>query len=142
MSMIARRVAPLLLTAVLLGSSAIAGEPTEKGPQGNRTDGLLVGQGIVCDTAKQVERFTTLIEKARDDEHAMNIVNEEASNPVACAKVLAAFVRGEEVANVRNAKGLVAIVEITIIAVPVGDQWQFIAPLKQYAAFPTKGINI
>jgi hypothetical protein len=75
-------------------------------------------------------------------ENAVSAVNSEVSNPRACGVVLAAFTRGEEVGEVRNANRAMKVVEITIVAVPVGNQWHYVTPLKQYAAFPTKGVEI
>jgi hypothetical protein len=135
MKNVGNRTAALLLGAALIAGTAVA--DAQEAEPGN----LLIGQGVVCDTAKQVERFAALIEKD-DADKAVSIVNEEESNPVACARVLVAFVRGDEVANVRNTKGSLKIVEITIVAVPDKGNWRFVAPLKQYAAFPNAGVEI
>jgi hypothetical protein len=130
--------APLMLTASLaLGATVSAADEGQK-PTGD----VHVGQGVVCDTAQQVERFTALIGEAQDIEQAVNTVNTEAENPRACGVVLAAFTRGDELGELRNGERSVTVVEITILAVPVGDKWHFVAPLKQYAAFPNKGVEV
>jgi len=105
-------------------------------------EGLNVGQGVVCDTVQQVARFMAIMGEARDVETAINVVNVEAAKPRACGMILAAFVRGEEVGEVHNGARSLKVVEITILAVPVGDQWHFVSPLKQYAAFAPRGVEI
>lgn len=136
-----KRLAPMLLALSVLVASVAAGNAEENG-LAIRSGELHVGEGVVCDTADQVERFTAVLDDTGAVDNAVNTVNEETHNPAACALVLAAFVPGQEVTQVRNKAGLLRVVEITILAVPVGDEWQAVDPLKQYAAFPTKGIEI
>jgi hypothetical protein len=126
------------LAASLVSVTAIAAEDQGQKPAGD----IHVGQGVVCDTAAQVERFTTLMDESSDMEKAITAVNTEAENPRACGMVLAAFVRGEEVGEVRKDNRAMKVVEITILAVPVGDKWHFVTPLKQYTAIAPKGIEI
>jgi hypothetical protein len=136
-----KRAAMVVLAASLISATAIAEDNGQNGQ--NRPAGdIHVGQGVVCDTVKQVERLTSLMGESGNVENAISAVNTEAANPRACGMVLAAFVRGGEVGQVRNAHRSLRVVEITILAVPVGDQWHFVTPLKQYAAFPEKGIEI
>lgn len=128
--------APLMLAASLVSGTAIAAEGLK--PAGD----VHVGQGVVCDTAQQIERFTALVGGSKDVEVAVNTVNTEAENPQACGLVLAAFTRGDEIREVRNGERSAKVVEITILAVPVGDQWQSVTPLKQYTAFPNTGVEV
>jgi hypothetical protein len=139
MAKFAKSAALVVLAASLVTANAIADESQK---QDKSPDGIHVGQGVVCDTVEQVERFTTLMGESSNLEHAVNIVNTEAENPRACGMVLAAFTRGDEVGEVRKANRVMKVVEITILAVPVGNQWHFVSPLKQYAAFPVKGLEI
>jgi hypothetical protein len=77
-----------------------------------------------------------------DVAQAIKTVNTEANNPSACAQVVAAFVRGKDLGEVHRAHDSLNVVEITILAVPENNQWQFVAPVKQYTAFPVKGFEI
>jgi hypothetical protein len=128
-----------VLAASLVSATAMADENRLQQPP---QEGLNVGQGVVCDTVQQVERFTALMGASRDIEKAIDVVNGEARNPRACGMVLAAFVRGDEVGKIQNGGRSLQVVEITILAVPVGNQWHFVSPLKQYTAFAPKGVEI
>ena len=130
-----------MLALCLLVPFAATGSAEEDG-QAIRSGEIYVGQGVVCDTADQVQRFAAVLDDTGAVDNAVNTVNEETHNPAACALVLAAFVPGQEVTQVRNKAGLMRVVEITILAVPVGDDWKAVDPLKQYAAFPAKGLEI
>ena len=139
-----KRAAPLMLALCLLVPAITVGNADEADGNGLaiRSGEVYVGQGVVCDTAGQVERFAAVLDDTGAVDNAVNTVNEETHNPAACALVLAAFVPGQEVAQVRHKGGLVRVVEIIILAVPVGDDWKAVDPLKQYAAFPAKGLEI
>ena len=136
-----KRAAPLLLAFCLLVPGVAVGDADDNG-LAIRSGEVHVGQGVVCDTADQVQRFSAVLDDTGAVDNAVDTVNEETHNPAACALVLAAFVPGQEVAQVRNKAGVLRVVEIIILAVPVGDEWQAVDPLKQYAAFPAKGLEI
>jgi hypothetical protein len=130
----------LSVIACTLSVGAMAAESQNEG----RTvpeDAIVIGQGVVCDSAQQIKHFATLLEGA-SVEDAVNIVNQEADNPIACAAVMAAFVPGKDVDEVDREGRSLRIVEITIIAVPLNGQWHVVSPTKQYAAFPLKGMEI
>jgi hypothetical protein len=110
-------------------------------PQQPATE-IRVGQGIVCDTKQQIERVASLVGRAGDTGDVIKVVNEEAGNPVACAVIQAAFVQGSEVDQIRSEKGMLNVVEITILAVPMEGKWQMVAPVKQFAAFPLEGVEV
>jgi hypothetical protein len=137
MNQIIKSAAISLMAASLLSATAIAEDAVQRTPGSD----ISVGTGVVCDTAQQVERLASLMEQG-NVESAVSTVNTEANNPRACGMVLAAFVRGDEVGEVHNANKALKVVEITILAVPVGNQWQYVAPLKQYTAFAPKGVEI
>lgn len=138
MKRIAKRAALSVLAVSLLSASAIGAEEQKQDQSSN----IQVGQGVVCDTAQQVERLTSLMAKEGGVATAIKTVNDEAKDPRACGMVMAAFIRGDEVGEVRNAAHALKVVEITILAVPVNNQWHFVSPLKQYTAFPLKGIEV
>jgi hypothetical protein len=126
--------APLLIVAAAFAPGTVTGQ--SGGSLHRQADHLVVGQGVFCNTAQQVERFAALAYGKHNAEEAISIVNQEARDSEACGQTLAAFVCGAEVAHVDNRVGAVRIKEITIFAVPVGDEWQAISPVRQFAAFP------
>ena len=101
-----------------------------------------VGVGVVCDTGDQIKRFAVLSGEDGDVARAIRTVNTESNNPAACAQVVAAFVRGKEVGEIHRSHDSLTVSEITILAVPENNQWQFVSPVKQYTAFPVKGFEI
>jgi hypothetical protein len=146
---VATRLGISLLALGMLGTAAGAAG-LEHGKASNSAletpqlnpDKVQVGQGIVCDTAKEVERVASLIGRAGDAGDAIKVVNQETGNPIACAAIQAAFVRGGEINQVRTEKGPMKVVEITILAIPLNGEWHSVAPVKQFAAFALKGIEI
>jgi hypothetical protein len=137
-----------LLALSLLSASAIAQGPQNasipQSPQAGEVPSgdVQIGIGVVCDTGDQVRRFATLSDKGGDIAQAIKVVNKEADNPAACAQVVAAYVRGKDMGEVHRDHDSVTVAEITIFAVPEGNKWQFVSPVKQYTAFPLKGIEI
>ena len=131
-------------SVTLLALALVAPKATAENPQIDTALGknVQVGYGVVCDTRDQVEQFAKLSERDGNVANAVNAVNTEAKNPAACAQVVAAFIRGQNVGEVHRAKDSLAVAEITILAVPEGNQWQFVSPVKQYTAFPVKGYEI
>jgi hypothetical protein len=117
---------------------ALAGSTEIAIPPGD----VQVGVGVVCDTGDQVKRFAALSDQEGDVALAIRTVNNEADNPAACAQVVAAFVRGKDIGEVHRDHDSLAVAEITILAIPEGDQWQFVSPVKQYTAFPVTGFEI
>lgn len=139
MAPITKGAALLTLAASFFAATALA-DKTQHSPLAG--EDVSVGQGVVCDTVQQVERFTALIGESRDLEQALKTVNAEAEKPRACGMVLAAFLRGDEVGEIRSGAHTAKVVEITIVAVPRNNEWQFVTPLKQYTAFRTKGVDV
>lgn len=130
-----------LLALGLLSARAIAADPGIDQALA-RGDDVQVGVGVVCDTKDQIQRFAKLSEQDGDVAQAIKSVNTEAKNPAACAQIMAAFVRGKDVAEVHRAHDALQVAEITILAVPEGNRWQVVSPVKQYTAFPVKGMEI
>jgi hypothetical protein len=140
MADLGKRMISSVLATTLFAACAVAGE--RPGVRSDRSDQMVIGRGVVCDTVEQIVRFATLVGKARRSQRAIDIVNEEASNPTACGWVVVLFVRGSEIGRMRNDRGPLRIVEITVLAVPDGKKWRSISPLKQYTAFRPQGIDV
>lgn len=120
----------LLLLAILLSFRPVT-------VQAQETE---TGTGLLCDTAEQVEQTIKLYDSIGS--HAIERVNIEANNPVACAVSSVAFVRNKTVKTVGNRQGTFDIVEIVILGAltPVGIQP--VNPTVQYTTFKAKGHGI
>lgn len=101
-----------------------------------------IGQGLICDSPQQLHRFVEMRNQGRAVEEAVRMVNEEAKNPMACGKVMAAFAPGQSVDKMQMRGEAVEFVEITVVAVSDGASWKRIAPTKQYAIRTEPGIGI
>ncbi len=127
-----------LVTAVLLAAScavmARADEPEHPG-------GVQIGQGIVCDTEQQAQRFAALIPE-RGADGAMDAVNKEANNPLACGMAMIAFKPGRHVGDVHNDKGTFKIMEIQIFAAATPQGWRTVNGATQFTAMPVEGLDI
>lgn len=93
-----------------------------------------VGVGVVCDSAQQVERYLALYIGGSSSQSAVELVNTESHNPMACAMVAVAFVRGGEVNVVSTSSGQMRVMQITIIAARTEIGWQRVPPINQYTA--------
>lgn len=129
-----------LLALALVSARATAADPAID--QALAHGDVQVGVGVVCDTSDQIQQFAKLSEQDGNVAKAIKAVNTAAKNPAACAQIVAAFVRGKNVGQVHRAHDSLQVAEITILAVPEGNQWQFVSPVKQYTAFAVKGIEI
>jgi hypothetical protein len=88
------------------------------------------GEAVFCDTQVQIEQFAAYSE-SRPISEALEQVNRAAPN--ACAPLLAAFIRGEQVKAVRINQGTVHLYEVLVVGVWIG-QWGKVDPKIQYIA--------
>jgi hypothetical protein len=93
---------------------------------------LEVGQGLVCDTPKQVERFVALREDGTDVTVALQTVNNESHDATACNVALVAFTDSKPVAESVIQGRLTSIVQIMVHAVGDGVAWRTIPVHAQY----------
>jgi hypothetical protein len=93
---------------------------------------VVTGNGIVCDTAEQVERFVM----AKDSEAFLTKVNEEKAH--SCGIVFVAFYVGKAVKRIWNEKGEWAITPILVIGAPFNGGFSAVAPTPQFTAFLVK----
>jgi hypothetical protein len=100
-----------------------------------------VGSGLVCDTLEQVQRY---IEVFRGNPvEAAKQVNQEVGKEEACAFGTVAFVRGADVARVRdNEDKPVKIAEILVVGIGTTGGLMEIEPQRWFTLFPTEEILI
>ncbi|HEY3642836.1 MAG TPA: hypothetical protein VGL31_17220 [Xanthobacteraceae bacterium] len=93
---------------------------------------LEVGQGLVCDTPEQVERFVALRGDGRDVIDALQTVNNESPSATACNVALVAFTDRKPIAKRIIQGKLAAIVQIMVDAVGDGETWKTIPAHARY----------
>ena len=93
---------------------------------------LEIGQGIVCDTPEQVERFVALRGKGMDVTVALHTVNNESRGSTACDIALVAFTDSKPIAARVIQGRLAAIVQIMVHAVGNGGTWRMMAAHAGY----------
>src|SRR5262245_28956211 len=100
----------------------------------NREASPVVGGGVVCDSAQQIERYFALKGEGAEPEQAVRLVNTEAKDPRACAIIVVAFVPRAEVAKLTVNGGVIRVMEITVIAAATPAGWDRVPPVTQYTA--------
>jgi hypothetical protein len=87
-------------------------------------------EAVFCDTEVQIEQFA-----AYSDIHPISEALEEVNraSPHACAPMVAAFIRGEQVKAVRIKQGTAHLYEVLVVGVWSG-QWGKVDPTIQYIA--------
>ena len=127
------------LAVLLLTTPVSAGGPTPLALDKNQVH---IGSGVICDTQDEVQRFVSLMANT-DAGGALQIVNREKENPLACGMATVAFRAGKELGEVSNGKGSFKIVEIEVLAGTANGKWHAITPRRtQYTAIPIPGIDI
>jgi hypothetical protein len=122
---------PVASLAIVFGCLPAGAEPLDQTAE--------IGRGLICDTAKQLERFVALQNEGQDIATAVHNVNEEARSPIACGIISAAFIRGEPVAQGTMRGSPVSIVKITVVAIGSGSEWNKVPATTQYTIFGTEG---
>lgn len=87
------------------------------------------GRGLICDTAEQATKFVT--DFNGDTQQTLMLVNGGTN---ACDVRVVAFIRGQEVGQVRNRQGSFSVVQILVVAID-GIR---VTPAPQYTLFPIK----
>ncbi len=99
---------------------------------------LEIGQGVVCDTPQQVERYVALRGDGAETTIALQTVNEEA-HVSACGVALVLFSAGERVGGLTAQGRLLSIIQIKVHAVGNGPIWRRIPATTRYTVTAEKG---
>jgi hypothetical protein len=97
-----------------------------------------IGQGIVCDTLQQVERYVALRGNGAETNIALGAVNNEAHVPV-CSVALVLFSAGERVGGLAAQGKLLSIIQIRVHAFSNGPVWMKIPATIRYTVTAEKG---
>ena len=120
------RVASVLL---FLSSPASAYEPY-----------MNLGEGVICDTPKQVQRFAALRAEGKNADGALQAVNNDITDHNACAFARVKFTGGHQVASLSINGKPASVLEITVHAFSNGAAWNEISATVQYILVPEKGL--
>lgn len=99
-----------------------------------------VGQGVICDTLKQVQRFAALRSDGKEAEQALRTVNHDVTGPNACSFGLVKFTGGQLAARLSINGKPASVLEITVQAFSYGSAWHEISETVQYILVPEKGL--
>jgi hypothetical protein len=93
---------------------------------------LEVGQGLVCDTPEQVERFVGLREDGMAVSDALKAVNTDTRDSMSCDVALVAFTDSKPIAARVIQGKLASVVRILVHAVGDGETWRTIPAHARY----------
>jgi hypothetical protein len=99
---------------------------------------LEIGQGVVCDTLPQVERYVALRGNGAETNVALEAVNDEAHVP-ACGVALVMFSTGARVGGLTAQGRLLSIIQIRVHAFNNGPAWMKIPETIRYTVMAEKG---
>jgi len=130
------------LFPMILAFGLTCAPATAQQPGGHGETGPAVGQGLICDSPQQLHRFVDMRNQGRQADEAVQVINQEANNPIACGSVMAAFAPGKPVDKMKMLGETVELIEITVIAISDGTGWTKVPPTTQYAIRTEPGISI
>jgi hypothetical protein len=113
--------------------------PANAQQQPNEDQKMMVGSGVICDTARQAERFATLRSDGKEAEVAIHAVN-ETKDGGACRFAMVVFTGGESVAELAVNGRPVTILAITVHAFGTGRAWNQVPATVQYTLVTEKGL--
>lgn len=97
-----------------------------------------IGQGVICDTLEQVERYVALRGNGAETSGALQTVNSEA-HATACGVALVMFSAGTHVADMTAQGKLLSIMQINVHALGNGPMWTKIPQTIRYTVTAEKG---
>jgi hypothetical protein len=101
-------------------------------------DKIEIGQGVICDTPQQVERYVSLRGNGTETNVALQTVNEEAHVPV-CSVARVMFSAGARIAGFSLQGRLLSIIQINVLAFGNGQVWMKIPATIRYTVAAEKG---
>jgi hypothetical protein len=110
----------------------------EQGKPAMSSEQIEVGQGVICDTREEVERYVALRGNGTETEGALQAVNEEAHVP-ACGVALVMFSPGKRIADMAVQGKLLSIIQINVHAFGNGPVWTKIPETIRYTVTVEKG---
>jgi hypothetical protein len=97
-----------------------------------------IGQGLICDTSQQVERYVALRGNGTETNVALRTVNDEA-HVAACSVAQVMFTPGERLGGLTVQGRLLSIMQINVHAFVNGPVWMKIPATVRYTVTAEKG---
>ena len=97
-----------------------------------------IGQGVICDTLQQVERYVALRGNGTETTVALRTVNDEA-HVAACSVARVMFTAGARVGGLTVQGRLLSIMQINVHAFVNGPVWMKIPATVRYTVTAEKG---
>jgi hypothetical protein len=98
----------------------------------SRAENVEVETGVFCDTQQQMERYVALY--TGNTQAALNALNTEVKDPAACVYGTIAYIRGPEIATVRNKNETYHIVRVIVIGFMTHSGFRASAPAASFSA--------
>jgi hypothetical protein len=133
-------VVPLLMFACLPANAQQTAQQQTAQQQTAQRQNMTVGSGVICDTARQAERFATLRSDGKEAEVAIHAVNDETKDGGACRFAIVVFTGGEPVAEISVNGRPVAVLAITVHAFGNSHSWSQVPATIRYALVTEKGL--
>jgi hypothetical protein len=124
---------PIILVLSCLPS--MAQEKSELSPTQEKIE---IGQGVICDTLDQVERYVALRGNGAEASAALQAVNDQA-HAAACGVALVMFSDGARVVGLTVQGRLLSIIKINVRAFGSGPGWTKIPATVRYTVTAEKG---
>lgn len=110
----------------------------QQNPVPQAQEKIEIGQGVICDTAQQVERYVALRGNGTETAVALRTVNNEA-HVAACSVALVMFSAGERIAGLTVQGRLLTVMQINVHAFVNGAGWMKIPATVRYTVTAEKG---
>jgi hypothetical protein len=131
-AILARFALTLALFSVPSGAMALERINTPNTQGNEKTPQIAVG--VVCNTPEQLQQYLKLHIGGAEPAAALETVNTEAHDPLACGVLATAFIETKEISHVSISSGILRLVQVTIIATRSPLGWQRVQPTVQYTA--------
>jgi hypothetical protein len=104
---------------------------------------LQLGVGVICNSAEQIDRYLALL-KGDDSSSsdAVQIVNDEAENPIACGVAAIAFVPDKLIRTLTTSDNVIKVMRIKVLGIPTENGWREIEELIQFTAVVEKAEEV
>jgi hypothetical protein len=122
------------MIALLSGLPAYA----QEGLSSQAPEKMEIGQGVICDTLQEVQRYVALRGNGTEAGVALQTVNGEA-HEAACGVARVMFSPGARVADLSVQGKLVSIIQINVHAFGQGAVWTKIPATIRYTVTAEKG---
>jgi hypothetical protein len=133
--------ATIALAMLAAGAIATASRADDLASLEQDTGQVHIGTGVICDTQDEVTNFVRSMGE-HDPGGALQKVNRESQNPMACGMATVAFHAGKKLGEIRTTKGSFNIVEIEIVAGSVNGEWRMVPHRTQFTAVAVAGYDI